>query len=86
MPHVRAELLAVLRCPVTKASLVQQGDELVSSVPGPDGHPLRYRIADDILLLLRPEHLADDAAAESGQPGAPGPGATSPASPTTEAN
>ncbi|HEV7167523.1 MAG TPA: hypothetical protein VGN49_06090 [Micrococcaceae bacterium] len=59
MPHVRDELLAVLRCPVTKASLMQDGDELISTVPGPAGSPLRYLIADDIPLLLRPEQFAD---------------------------
>jgi len=62
MPHVRDELLAVLRCPVTKASLVQEGDELVSTVPGPAGSPLRYRITDDIPLLVRPEQLSETAA------------------------
>jgi uncharacterized protein len=62
MTHVRDELLAVLRCPVTKASLVQDGDELVSTVAGPDGRPLRYRIADDIPLLIVPEKLTDTAA------------------------
>jgi len=62
MTHVRDELLAVLRCPVTKASLVQDGDELLSTVAGPEGRPLRYRIADDILLLIVPEKLTDTAA------------------------
>jgi hypothetical protein len=67
MPHVRDELLAVLRCPVTKASLVQEGDELVSTVAGPGGSTLRYRIVDGILLLLRAEQLADAAVAGSGR-------------------
>jgi len=62
MTHVRDELLAVLRCPVTKASLVQDGDELLSTVAGPEGRPLRYRIADDIPLLIVPEKLTDTAA------------------------
>ncbi len=67
MPHVRDELLAVLRCPVTKASLVQEGDDLVSTVAGPGGSVLRYRIVDGIVLLLRPEQLDEAAAAGSGQ-------------------
>ena len=31
MAHLSPELLAVLRCPVTGSSLVQEGEELVSS-------------------------------------------------------
>jgi uncharacterized protein YbaR (Trm112 family) len=61
--QIRAELLAVLRCPVTASSLTQQGDQLVSSVPGPDGTALRYAIEDDIVLLLRPEQLVETAGA-----------------------
>jgi uncharacterized protein len=57
--QIRAELLAMLRCPVTTSSLVQEGDQLVSSAPGPEGTVLRYAIEDDIVLLLRPEQLAD---------------------------
>ncbi|WP_434618162.1 Trm112 family protein [Arthrobacter sp. A5] len=67
MPHVRDELLAVLRCPVTRSSLRQDGEELVSTVPGPDSHPLRYRIEDGIVLLLSPEQLSDAVAAGSDQ-------------------
>ncbi|HSU70169.1 MAG TPA: hypothetical protein VLI70_01840 [Micrococcaceae bacterium] len=80
MTHVRDELLAVLRCPVTKASLVQDGDELVSTVAGPEGRPLRYRIADDIPLLILPEKLTDTAAPAG--PGAPA-GPADPATPET---
>jgi hypothetical protein len=67
MPHIRDELLAILRCPITKASLVQEGEELVSTVPGPGGQALRYEIVDGILLLLCPEQLAEGAAAGSDQ-------------------
>ena len=65
MSHVRDELLAVLRCPVTKSSLRQDGEELVSTVSGPDERPLRYRIEDGIVLLLLPEQLSNAVAAGS---------------------
>ncbi len=86
MPHVRDELLVLLRCPVTRSSLVQDGDDLVSTAPGPDGQPLRYRIEDQIVLLLRAEQVAAAVAAGSDQhdpqssgqsPTAGQPGATS---------
>ncbi|MCY0904942.1 hypothetical protein [Arthrobacter sp. H14-L1] len=67
MPHVRDELLVLLRCPVTRSSLVQDGDDLVSTVPGPGGQPLRYRIEDEIVLLLRPEQVAAAVSAGSDQ-------------------
>ena len=34
MPKISPELLSVLRCPVTGSPLVQEGDELVSTVAG----------------------------------------------------
>jgi hypothetical protein len=68
MPNISPELLAILRCPVTRSSLVQDGDTLVSTVPGPEGTALRYGIADGIVLLLRPDQLA--AAGPAGHPAA----------------
>ncbi|UIK89323.2 hypothetical protein [Arthrobacter polaris] len=50
-------LLAVLRCPVTGSTLVQEGDELISTAKGPDGNHLRYTIDEGIALLLRPEQI-----------------------------
>lgn len=58
MAKISDWLLSVLRCPVTGSTLVQEGDELLSTVPGPDGAPLRYAIDEGIALLLRPEQLA----------------------------
>ncbi|WP_312875795.1 hypothetical protein [Arthrobacter terrae] len=74
MPHVRDELLVLLRCPVTRSSLVPDGGELISTAPGPDGQPLRYRIEDQIVLLLRPEQVAAAVAAGSDQHGGQTPG------------
>ncbi|MFW0771266.1 Trm112 family protein [Arthrobacter koreensis] len=52
MANLTADLLDVLRCPQTHSRLVQEGDELVSTAPGPDGKPLRYAIAEGIPVLL----------------------------------
>ncbi|NVM94457.1 hypothetical protein [Arthrobacter wenxiniae] len=58
MARMSDELLSVLRCPVTGSTLVQEGNELRTTAPGPDGVPLRYAIDGGIALLLRPEQLA----------------------------
>jgi uncharacterized protein YbaR (Trm112 family) len=57
MARISDVLMAVLRCPVTGSTLVQVGEELVSTGNGPDGSPLRYTIDEGIPLLLRPEHI-----------------------------
>jgi uncharacterized protein len=54
MAHLSPELLAVLRCPVTGSSLVQEGEELVSSAKDANGRQLRYRIDEGIPVLLPP--------------------------------
>lgn len=53
MANISEKLLSILRCPVTGSPLVQSGDELLSTVPGPDGAALRYAIDEGIPLLLR---------------------------------
>jgi uncharacterized protein YbaR (Trm112 family) len=58
MAKISEALLEVLRCPVTGSTLVQEGGELLSTAPGPDGSPLHYAIDEGIALLLRPEQLA----------------------------
>ncbi|THJ67877.1 hypothetical protein E8P82_03325 [Arthrobacter echini] len=58
MPTLHDHLLDVLRCPVTGSTLVQDGDVLRSSTPGPDG-PLSYRIEDGIPVLLRADATVD---------------------------
>lgn len=55
--NISEKLLAVLRCPVTGSTLVQDGGELVSTANGPAGVPLRYTIDEGIALLLRPEQI-----------------------------
>ncbi len=57
MARISNVLMAVLRCPVTGSTLVQEGEELVSTDNGPDGSPLRYAIDEGIALLLRPEQI-----------------------------
>ncbi|WP_442212652.1 hypothetical protein [Specibacter sp. RAF43] len=57
MAKMSEDLLAVLRCPVTGSTLIQQGDELLSTAPGADGQPVRYAIDEGIALLLRPDQL-----------------------------
>ncbi|MDQ5860878.1 MAG: hypothetical protein M3536_01280 [Actinomycetota bacterium] len=67
MPKISPELLSVLRCPVTGSSLVQEGEELVSTAAGDSGVKLRYPIEDGIPLLLPPELLQAATAAGSDQ-------------------
>ncbi len=57
MANISEQLMAILRCPVTGSTLVQDGQELVSTANGPDGAPLRYTIDEGIVLLLRPEQI-----------------------------
>ncbi|MCQ6269803.1 hypothetical protein M8J71_04805 [Pseudarthrobacter sp. R1] len=63
MPKISPELLSILRCPVTGASLIQDGEELVAAVADESGVKPRYAIEDGIPLLLPPELLAAAAAA-----------------------
>ena len=44
---IDAEVLEILRCPLTRSGLTQQGDELIAQVGG-----LRYPIRDGIPVLL----------------------------------
>jgi uncharacterized protein YbaR (Trm112 family) len=67
MPKISPDLLSVLRCPVTGSTLVQEGDELVSTAAGASGEKLRYAIEDGIPLLLPPELLSAATAASSDQ-------------------
>ncbi|MGW9402522.1 Trm112 family protein [Arthrobacter sp. NPDC055585] len=52
MANLTADLLNVLRCPQTHSPLRQEGNELVSTAPGPDGKPVRYAIEEGIPVLL----------------------------------
>lgn len=54
MANLTADLLDVLRCPQTRSPLKQEGNELVSTAPGPDGKPVRYAIEEGIPVLLPP--------------------------------
>jgi uncharacterized protein YbaR (Trm112 family) len=49
-PQLDAELLDILRCPLTRSKLRQQGDWLVAEQP--EGAGLRYPIEDGIPVLL----------------------------------
>ena len=44
---IDADILSIMRCPLTRSALGQQGDELVAEVGG-----LRYPIRDGIPVLL----------------------------------
>jgi hypothetical protein len=80
MPKISPDLLSVLRCPVTGSTLVQEGEELVSTAAGASGEKLRYAIEDGIPLLLPPELVAAANAAASDQhDGGHGPVVSNPA-------
>ena len=82
MPKISPELLSVLRCPVTGSTLVQEGEELVSTAAGDSGEKLRYAIEDGIPLLLPPELLQAANAANSDQHDSlPGPAGTAAGTP-----
>jgi hypothetical protein len=57
-PLLSSALLAVLRCPVTGSTLVQEGDELVATASAPNGTTPRYPIEDGIPVLLPPQELS----------------------------
>ncbi|TJY72396.1 hypothetical protein E4J89_01515 [Arthrobacter sp. CAU 1506] len=61
MAHLTPELLAVLRCPTTGSSLVQEGDELVATGRTAAGERLRYPIEDGIPVLLPQAAVGADA-------------------------
>jgi uncharacterized protein YbaR (Trm112 family) len=74
MAHLTAALLAVLRCPVTGSTLVQEGSELVSTAADSAGNHPRYPIEDGIPVLLTTELRTAAAGAGplgSGTPDAP---------------
>jgi uncharacterized protein YbaR (Trm112 family) len=52
MANLPPELIAVLRCPVTGSSLVQEGGELVTTGKDAAGRQLRYRIDEGIPVML----------------------------------
>lgn len=82
MPKISPELLSVLRCPVTGSTLVQEGEELVSTAAGDSGEKLRYAIEDGIPLLLPPELLqAANAASPDQHDSLPGPAGTAAGTP-----
>jgi uncharacterized protein YbaR (Trm112 family) len=57
MAHLPARLLDVLRCPVTRSALIQDGEILRSRADGPHGAPLTYALEEGIPVLLRDELL-----------------------------
>ena len=50
-----SELLEILRCPLTRARLTQEGDRLVAAEP--EGAGLSYPIRDGIPVLLVDEAI-----------------------------
>ena len=55
LPNIAPDLLALLRCPVTGSTLVQEGEVLRSSAPDAAGNFVEYPIDESIPVLLRPE-------------------------------
>lgn len=87
MAHLSPELLAVLRCPVTGSSLVQEGEELVSTAKDASGQQLRYRIDEGIPVLLPPSLQASQAAGdEAAQPAGAQPTGARPATDNSPTN
>jgi len=54
MAHLSADLLKILRCPVTGSALERRGDELVSTRTDDDGERVAYPVRDGIPVLLPP--------------------------------
>ncbi|RZU62083.1 Trm112 family protein [Zhihengliuella halotolerans] len=54
MAHLSADLLKILRCPVTGSALERRGDELVSTRTDDDGERVVYPVRDGIPVLLPP--------------------------------
>ncbi|GHD09687.1 Trm112 family protein [Zhihengliuella salsuginis] len=54
MSHISADLLKILRCPVTGSTLERRGDELVSARTDDDGERIAYPVQDGIPVLLPP--------------------------------
>ncbi len=54
-PAIPADVVALLRCPVTHSPLRLQGDQLIAELPA--DAPLRYPIRDGLPLLLPNEAI-----------------------------
>lgn len=58
MATLTADLMAVLRCPVTGSPLEEVNGELVSTAPDADGRRVRYVLEEGIPVLLAPSSTA----------------------------
>ncbi|MBP3043935.1 hypothetical protein KKR91_04845 [Arthrobacter jiangjiafuii] len=54
MAKLSADIMAVLRCPVTGSALEEEDGWLVSTVPDASGARLRYALEEGIPVLLAP--------------------------------
>ncbi|MCC9197959.1 hypothetical protein QNO08_04430 [Arthrobacter sp. zg-Y820] len=54
MAKLTADLMAVLRCPVTGSPLEEDNGGLVSTAPDAAGHRVRYVLEEGIPVLLAP--------------------------------
>lgn len=52
MARLTADIMAVLRCPITGSPLVQKDGELVSTAPDAQGNLLHYVLEEGIPVLL----------------------------------
>lgn len=62
MAKLTADLMAVLRCPVTGSPLEEEDGELVSTAPDAGGHRVRYVLEEGIPVLLAPSAAASGSA------------------------
>ena len=68
MVRLTADMMAVLRCPVTGSALEQVDGGLVSTAPDAKGNLVRYELVEGIPVLLAPEGFAAPASASNTQP------------------
>lgn len=60
MARLTADLMAVLRCPVTGSPLEEENGGLVSTAPDAGGHRVRYVLEEGIPVLLAAAATASD--------------------------
>ncbi|MBO0896396.1 MULTISPECIES: hypothetical protein [Arthrobacter] len=59
MVKLTADLMAVLRCPVTGSALEQDDTGLVSTAPDASGNLVHYVLEEGIPVLLAPSAVRD---------------------------
>ncbi|MCC3266623.1 hypothetical protein MUG94_04725 [Arthrobacter gengyunqii] len=65
MVRLTADLMAVLRCPVTGSPLEQGDAGLVSTAPDASGHLVRYVLDEGIPVLLASSAVSGESASDT---------------------